>query len=271
MRMNKYSLAVSCLLAMAAVSNAAHWELISRADTNYPSPPIYSDSDVTRVLTYRSFNAAVPSDVTMIYGSGTFPFYGEQCQMKPTYSGGATTWAHQDYLDSYYEFKFKWVSDSPSDTPPSLTTSVAAYGYSLERAVNVFFSHALNGGPWSFGMWSISMTFPIYGPVWQSSGPTNTFGATVNNSWPQSGGSDITVNVPNIGLMYIRPQVVGGGGLSLDGSGNTIATISVLNSMVQEFSIPITTTYGISIGVYVEGDFSCYKTVTQMLGLNVNY
>lgn len=270
MRIMKCNLVVSCLCALAGASNAAHWELVSLADSNYPAPPLVSDSFVTRVLNIRQFNAAIPQHSTMIYGDGTFTFYGEQSQMWPTYNGGPGTFADQNYLNSYYEFKFRWVSDSPSDVPPSLTTSVEAFGYALERAENLFYLHALFGGPWTVGINSISMCFPVYGPVWSVPGQTN-FDINYPYTWPQSGGLDVKITVPNIGLMYVRPQTVGGGGLSLDGNGDTIATISVLNSMTQTFSIPVSTVGGITVGMYVKGFFSCYKSVTEMLDLPVIY
>jgi len=273
MRLTKHIFTISCLFALASASNAAHWVLVSLADTNFPAPPYVSDSFVTRVLTTRQFDAAIPTHSTMIYGSGTFKFYGEQSHMKPEYNGGPGTFADQNYLNSYYEFKFKWVSDSPSDVPPSVTTSVEAFGYNLEKVDSSFFYHAIWGGPWTIGINSIHHGFPVYGPTWSVPGQTGygTMPPGDNLHWPQSGGLDITITFPGIGLMYVRPQTIGGGTLAYV-NGDLIATINVLNSMEQNFSIPISSPGGgITVGAYLESTFSCYKSVTRMLGLPVVY
>lgn len=202
-----------------------------------------------------------------IYGTGTFKFYGEQDSYSQIYNGiEPATVQYLPYANSYYTFTYKWVSDSPSDTPPSVGSHADFDGYSLEQAAPAQYMLG-GGGPQVSGSYSWNTTFNTEGPIWGGTGSNPYYGMSF--TWPHS------TDTPNVTiggqLYFVRGVVVGGGTVSLDGSGNTIITASVLNAQAAMIQTPISAVGGGSgtIRVTNYGTMTCYLGVSQIGSLPV--
>jgi len=257
--------AISVSIGSIVSSQAAHWKLLSEGDATIPAS-YTTGNGVTRGAR-TSFSLTLPSVSSDIYGVGPFTFYGESDQYHDnTLCGESTLYTYTASANNYYSFKFQWVSDSPSDTPPSPNQAIGAVGYSLESGGGGQFSYlnpVYKTGNWSF--------------LWDSQGPSlsppySPFSPATSCAWPVAGGAN-QVTVTNNGvLLYVRPVALGGVTVTLDGSGNTIGTMSVLNAqsilMVTQFS-PYGNPSNVTALVYDNATMFGYLACAEIGGLKV--
>ena len=259
----------SAMLISVASSQAAHWKLISMTDASIPTSTV-SDSTVTRGAR-ATVSATIPSSPSMIYGSGVFQFHGESDSYNTSFL--ATYPLTQDYhgwAHSYYKYVYQWVSDSPTDVAPSPNQSLQLSGYSLTASPGLFdYQFAGFGGPNTIGMLSWSVWFNsnihIFSPTWPSFGHSIT-----TQAWPALTDSPIALvgSTPYL----ITPEVLGGGPVTIDGSGNTIITVTVLNSEQMNETTPIFPNSPTAVleGWNIYGSTTRYAAGTQINGLPIH-
>src|SRR5437868_2943929 len=66
-------LAPLTVLLIAPCANAAHWEVVTQTDSNYPNSPVITGNMTRGTRSQQTFT--VPSGYT--HGVGTFTFFGE--------------------------------------------------------------------------------------------------------------------------------------------------------------------------------------------------
>ncbi len=223
--------AVALSLSIAHLAGAAHWIIQSRGDA---TSPISSTSGTNASRGMRTTKSATVTGG--LYGSGTFSFFGEKDAFSQDvfvpYPG--TIIGVNAYVNAYYTFTYKWVSDAPGDTPPAVGSQPGAQGYFLERVDGVAEGQTAR----------YNVTYDYTAACLFNSQNGNTFTGSVgptggwSDNWPKSAGSGI-VSVGGV-LFFVSPQILPSATITLDGSGNTIATITTLNSETLQLSSSIT-------------------------------
>jgi hypothetical protein len=234
MKVFSKSMSVIVLAAIAAASDAAHWVTVSQVDASVPATVIVGSNTVRGARSQIS--VTIPSSPTMIYGGGTFKFYGEPDALISDWFGNCpTTVTSNAYVHTYYNFTYKWVSDSPSDIPPPVGSQGVLDGYSLTQGSLGQYQFTGYSGGQTAGQASWSIYFnsnmkvftPVFGP--------NFHMASVPE-WPAS--TDSPIVAVGSSLFFITPEILGGGSTYLDANGNTVLTASILNSQNMLISTP---------------------------------
>jgi len=256
-------------MAFATQASAAHWKLISTSDATIPSS-ITSDSTVSRGMRV-AVTATIPSSPTMIYGSGSFQFFGESDSYNTSFLANyPLTQDYHGYVHAYYTYKYQWVSDNAGDVPPDPNQDLQLSGYSLTRCPQIAdYQFAGFGGPNTIGMLSWSVWFNsnihVFSPTWPSFGHSITAPA-----WPAS--TDSPVAMVGGSLYFITPEILGGGPVTIDPSGNTIITVSVLNVQQLNESTPIFPNSPTAVleGWNIYGSTTRYAGGSQINGLPIH-
>ena len=252
-------------LGLIASAHSAHWIVRSMVSSSSSS----SDISVTRNAP-SGVSVTIPSGSTMIYGSGTFSFFGENdTYSKKFLCANPGTVTYNPWCSSYYTYTYQWVSDSPTDVPPAVSTPGEVLGYSLEQGgVGQNFEWNPTGGyVRTLGTWSGNLAFNSQGDVFGGTGesPYSALGIY----WPTLSDSP-TVTIGS-SLFYVRPENLGGGSVTTDANGYTILIASVLNSQSIELSTPLSYNNPVSSSFFVfdTGTTTCYKGGTELLGLPI--
>jgi len=228
--MNKVVLSsmVTTLLAISSQAMAAHWQFVSVTDgaLGFIGGPGASRS--ARSLINVTINTGPYKQE--IYGTGTFPFYGENDYLAGQGSSGSGLFTYNSYTNSYYQFVYKWVSDSPSDVPPSPNQNIGALGYQLSR-VQSYGCNITTSGTTYLQNWTGSIVFLTA----QLTVPYSS--AAPPKAYPNAQTTAHDLVSLNSQLYVLSAKNVGGASISLT-NGVTYATITnSLNDMSGNWAV----------------------------------
>jgi hypothetical protein len=239
-------------------ANAAHWTLVSQVGTS---------STVSSGATRGSLSAlsvTIPSGSYAIYGTGTFKFFGEPDTFSTQISSTAYSFlfTFDPSVISYYTYVYLWVSDAPTDIPPTPGSSQEVTGYALQRATNL--ETVGIGMAGSSATYSSDALFNSVGPTWSGGGSPYT---GFSNLWPKPTDSPIvSISSKNY---YVRPVFVGGGPVSINGSGQTIVTISVGNFQSVDYATNVTANPNLLMELNSTSQTACYIAGSEVSGLPI--
>ena len=130
------------------------------------------------------------------------------------------------WVNAYYNFTYKWVADSLSDVPPGVGSTPGAYGYALRTgSVSTYLS---GGGPvtgaTTYQAWYNLL--PTHSATYVSPSGGYYMGGALNIPAP---GASPTITVGGV-TYYVAMGALGGGTVTINGSGDHVISFPVLNS-----------------------------------------